>query len=166
MWPFLGMDPELADFTQGRQRALLLSLPGSPGQISSRGEGLPFPGWCWCCLGIPMSFGGTCQSAAGSVREREVGGLSTPTLSPGTLGQRLILIAFWLLADPREAGSKATRDLGSGSFVLPQLILSLPCCSFWTFLFLAQKQTLNLRLALRADFPARAQNNSGLESRN
>lgn len=72
------------------------------------------------------------------------------------LCQRLILTIFWVFPAQNEEGSR-----GSRSFVLPQLILPLPCPDFWTFLFLVQPLTLNLEFIPRQTLQCDSNNNSG-----
>lgn len=72
------------------------------------------------------------------------------------LCQRLILTIFWGFPAEKEEGSR-----GSRSFVLPQLILPLPCPDFWTFLFLVQLLTLNLEFIPRQTLQQDSNNNPG-----
>lgn len=112
------------------------------------GEGLPSPGGCWCCSGFPMSFGGSCKS-------EEVGALPTKDCCLGPLSETNS--HHFLGVSCPEGG----RKQGSSSFVLPQLILPLPCPDFWTFLFLVQPLTLNVEFIPRQTSQCDSNNNSG-----
>lgn len=121
------LSPELSVVIRGGRGPFSFSLQGSSSQRSP-GRQLPSAG---SCSGLPTSFGGSSKSTFGVYTGDEVG---APRLSDCPLG----LLSesnshhFWVFPVQRETGS-------------PQLILPHPCPNFWTFLFLVQPLTLNLR---------------------
>lgn len=124
------LSPELTVVILGGRGPFSFSLQGSSSQRSSGGW-LPFAGCCCCYSGLPTSFGGSTNQPLGCTSEMKWGLRDCQTVA-WACSQRLILTLFWVFPVQRETGS-------------PQLILPHPGPNFWTFLFLVQPLTLNLR---------------------